>query len=402
MAHSSLDVFISQLQNTLNHFYDPLFHPEDQVFILLDLEPSQGMDAVRHALRTQIEGMKPDISIPSGAHTPSYRFFEILKQRYLNSVSQDEAAFQLGMTPRNLRRIQHQAVFALAQRIWEFYPVHAEPLKHQPEHPVTPLNADHQPILRELEVLQRNSPGAVADLSESLDRTQTISTAANNHRPVQLKIQKPDIRLIIPIHPSVLDQILLSTLEQLGKISPGDSTQISVTSQENTAEVKITSPNRLTEMPFKTNPAILEMLNLVGGTQSISQQPDQLEICFCFPTVPQIHILLIDDNPDFVHLLRRYTRFTRYLIHNIRDGAQLQDAMAEFHPQLIILDVLLPDVDGWQLLIDLQKPFQGDPIPVIVCTALTQDDLAYSLGAIAYLQKPITREEFLKTLESIM
>jgi CheY-like chemotaxis protein len=399
MALSSFEEFETQLQNTLNHFYNPLFHPEEPMFEILGLKPSQGMEAVRQELRTLIEEMKPDVLIPTD--TPSRRYYEILKHRYLDSVSQEETAFQLGMTPRNLRRIQQKAVYALAQRIWDAYQMRSEAVKKQTEL-AYPIPDTDLPILRELEVLQSGSPGAVAELTESLERIQAISLAAFTHQNIQLEVEKPETQLTIPIHPSVLDQILLATVEQLGKQSFGGIIFIKASLLGKFVEINITATHHPPDLSYTTNPAILEMLNRVGGTQSISQGPQQIGVSFRFPAVSNIPILLIDDNPDFFHLFSRYTRLTRYVLHNIREGAQLQNALEEIHPEIIILDVLLPDVDGWQLLIDLQNPPHGQAIPVVVCTALGQKDLAHSLGAKAYLPKPVTREAFLQTLDALL
>ena len=399
MTLSSFEEFEAQLQNTLNHFYNPLFHPEEQVFELLEIQSSQGMEVIRQMLRLQIEEMKPDVAVPSDA--PSRRFFEVLNYRYLASISQEETAFQLGMTPRNLRRIQQQAVAALAQHIWNAHQARDRLAKQQAETSSVTI-PEHLPILRELEVLQLNSPGAVADLTESLERVLAISGAVVNNQKINLEIVKPEIPLTVSVHPSVLDQILLATVEQLGKQSDEGIIRIKASLQGKLAEIEICSTQNMSDLPYMTAPFVIEMLKLAGGTQSIEQEKRQVWVSFKFPAVSNIPILLIDDNPDFFHLFRRYTLRTRYIMHNIREGSQLRNALAEFHPQIIILDVLLPDVDGWQLLIDLQNPHLGQSIPVVVCTALSQKDLAYSLGAKAYLPKPVTREAFLRTLDEII
>jgi len=399
MALSSFEEFEAQLQNTLNHYYNPLFHPEEQVFELLEIQASQGMEVIRQVLRMHIEEMKPDVAIPSD--TPSRRFFEVLNYRYLASISQDETAFQLGMTPRNLRRIQQRAVYALAQRIWNAHQARDQLAKQQAGSASLTI-PDHLPILRELEVLQLNSPGAVADLAESLERVQAISLAVVNAQKIELEIVKPETQLTVSVHPSILDQILLATVEQLRKQSDGGIIRIKASLQGKLAEIEIISTQNMSDLPYMTTVSAIEMLKLVGGTQSIEQERRQVRVSFRFPAVSNIPILLIDDNPDFFHLFRRYTLRTRYIMHNIREGAQLRKAVAEFHPQIIILDVLLPDVDGWQLLIDLQNPLLGQSIPVIVCTALGQKDLAHSLGARAYLPKPVSREEFLRTLDAVV
>jgi CheY-like chemotaxis protein len=399
MALSSFEEFEAQLQNTLNHFYNPLFHPEEQVFELLEIQPSQGMEAIRQVLRMHIEGMKPDVAVPPEAL--SRRFFEVLNYRYLASLSQEEVAFQLGMTPRNLRRIQQQAVYALAQHIWNARQA-GEQLDRQQTGTTSATIPEHLPILRELEVLQLNSPGAVSDLAEILERVQAISRAVVNNQKINLEIIKPEIPLTVSVHPSVLDQILLSTIEQLGIQSDEGIIRIKASLQGKLAEIEIISIQNMTDLPYMTAPSVIEMLKLASGTQSIEQEKQQVKISFKFPAVSNIPILLIDDNPDFFHLFRRYTLRTRFTLYNIREGSHLRQALAEFHPQIIILDVLLPDVDGWQLLIDLQNPLLEQPIPIVVCTALGQKDLAYSLGAKAFLPKPVSREEFLRTLNEIV
>jgi CheY-like chemotaxis protein len=400
MAASPFEEFEVQLQNTLNHFYDPFYTADERIFKVLGIDPMQGMDAVCRAIRMHIEHMKPEAEIPFD--TPSRRFFEILNSRYLASASQDEVAFRLNMTSRNLRRLQPRSVYALAQRIWNANQGNAQPSKHHAESSAHPHSPDQLPILRELEVLQRNSPDAVADLSESLGRVQEISRAAFSDQRISLEIVKPELQVSIPVHPSVFDQVLLFTIEQMAKENKEGHIHISSSLIGKNVEIDIVSSYDQSGLPYSTNPMISEMLNLVGGKQTIEHDPQQLKITFTFPAVSNIPILLVDDNPNFAYLFRRFIKRTRYVVHTIREGSHLPQALAEFHPEIIILDVLLPDVDGWKLLIDLQNPLVGQSIPVIICSALGQKDLALSLGAKAYIPKPVSREEFLRVLDSVI
>ncbi len=96
MAAPTLIDFEAGLQNTLNHLYNPLFDADGQVYELLDVPAAHGMVAIRKELKNRIEEMKPGKDTPGGAY--SRRFYEILNYRYLESLSQEEAAFQLGMT----------------------------------------------------------------------------------------------------------------------------------------------------------------------------------------------------------------------------------------------------------------------------------------------------------------
>jgi CheY-like chemotaxis protein len=68
-------------------------------------------------------------------------------------------------------------------------------------------------------------------------------------------------------------------------------------------------------------------------------------------------------------------------------------------PDVIVLDVMLPDVDGWKLLMELHEDPVTRPIPIVVCSVIREEELAYSLGAAAYLSKPVDPRAFIQVLE---
>jgi CheY-like chemotaxis protein len=71
-------------------------------------------------------------------------------------------------------------------------------------------------------------------------------------------------------------------------------------------------------------------------------------------------------------------------------------------PEIIVLDVMLPDTDGWELLGRLRAHPLTRQTPVIVCTILPQEQLALALGAAAFLSKPISRPALLAALDQQM
>ncbi len=110
-------------------------------------------------------------------------------------------------------------------------------------------------------------------------------------------------------------------------------------------------------------------------------------------------VLAIDDNTDTLQLLQRYTAGTQYRLIGTRDPEQALSLAEKLSPQIIVLDVMMPQVDGWKVLGRLQQhPLTGH-IPIVVCTILAQEALALSLGASAFIRKPITRQEFLAALD---
>jgi len=398
LAITSLNEFETGLQNTLNHLYNPLFRADEQVFEILDLPVSHGMEAIRHELKIRIEEMKPGKDTPGGVY--SRRFYEILNYRYLASLSQEEAAFQLGMTSRNLRRWQQQAVHFLAEVIWDDYQVKKRTDLSQMADGQANLT-DQPTIIHELEVLQNNSPGVVAEIEESLERIRVIARAMLEPRQITLAIDRIETRLTVSVHPSVLVQVLLATIEQLARNIDGGEIHLNALQNGEWVEIRLAAPQSTAAAQFIVSKPVPEVLKLIGGTQEIELIGRQVCVSLKLPAVAHVQVLLIDDNPDFFHLFRRYTQHTRYELFNIREGARLTEAMAEIHPKIIVLDVLLPDVDGWQLLIDLPKDKAGAHIPVVICSALAQKEMAYSLGAQAFLPKPVSREQLLQTLDGL-
>jgi CheY-like chemotaxis protein len=66
---------------------------------------------------------------------------------------------------------------------------------------------------------------------------------------------------------------------------------------------------------------------------------------------------------------------------------------------VIVLDVMMPRIDGWEMLGRLRSNRATSHVPVIVCTIMAQEELALSLGAAGFLKKPVTRQDFLAALD---
>jgi CheY-like chemotaxis protein len=63
---------------------------------------------------------------------------------------------------------------------------------------------------------------------------------------------------------------------------------------------------------------------------------------------------------------------------------------------------MIPEIDGWKILGRINENPATSDIPVIICTVLPQEELAYSLGAIAFLKKPFNRHDFLSILDHLV
>lgn len=80
-------------------------------------------------------------------------------------------------------------------------------------------------------------------------------------------------------------------------------------------------------------------------------------------------LLIVDDEPDILEFLKHLLEMNDYDVVSVSDGAQVFDMAINERPDLIILDMMLPNKDGWQVQDELQADDRTRNIPVIVLTA---------------------------------
>ena len=109
-------------------------------------------------------------------------------------------------------------------------------------------------------------------------------------------------------------------------------------------------------------------------------------------------ILVVEDNPQAAKLLSLYLAQAGYQVLTAQNGNQALKLAAQHHPMAITLDLLLPDMDGWQVLTELKAMPRTRNIPVIIVSVLDRQALGFHLGALDYLVKPVERTELLHAL----
>ena len=114
-------------------------------------------------------------------------------------------------------------------------------------------------------------------------------------------------------------------------------------------------------------------------------------------------ILLVDDEPSITDLARMYLERDGYRIHTAADGESALEVAAKQKPALIVLDVMLPKVDGFDVCRRLRSA--GDQVPIIMLTARDEDIdkiLGLELGADDYLTKPFNPRELVARVKAIL
>jgi CheY-like chemotaxis protein len=116
-------------------------------------------------------------------------------------------------------------------------------------------------------------------------------------------------------------------------------------------------------------------------------------------------ILVVDDEPVNVLLLKRILELKNYTIITAASGTESLQIMQKTKPDLILLDLLMPGMNGFMVLDHIKNNHSTYDVPVIIISALYErenKEKALNAGALAYLIKPVTPKLILDTVGEII
>jgi signal transduction histidine kinase/CheY-like chemotaxis protein len=109
-------------------------------------------------------------------------------------------------------------------------------------------------------------------------------------------------------------------------------------------------------------------------------------------------VLVVEDDPHSAELVELYLEGAGYRVAHARDGAEGLEMARRLRPRAVLLDILLPRVDGWDLLARLKADPATAACPVVIVSMLDERGKGFALGASEYLVKPVGRDEMLEAL----
>jgi two-component system, OmpR family, KDP operon response regulator KdpE len=113
-------------------------------------------------------------------------------------------------------------------------------------------------------------------------------------------------------------------------------------------------------------------------------------------------ILVVDDEPHLVRAVRMYLELHGYAVFGAQSGEEALDAIRHRLPDLVILDAMLPGLDGFETLQELRRV---SSVPVIMLTSLGEEDdkvRGLKLGADDYLAKPFNQNELVARVQAVL
>jgi two-component system OmpR family response regulator len=117
----------------------------------------------------------------------------------------------------------------------------------------------------------------------------------------------------------------------------------------------------------------------------------------------QVSVLVVDDEPNIVDVISMALRFEGFAVESAGSGADAIAAVAASRPQVMVLDVMLPDIDGFEVARRLASARAGVPILFLTARDATEDIVrGLTLGGDDYMTKPFSLEELVARIRTIL
>jgi CheY-like chemotaxis protein len=389
------EVFVEQVKKALENLYDFAYlqqHPLGQYLDKQDGSPHIARcQHLRRHLIEAIETLSPGHGSPF--RSPNSRLYNVINLHYVEGMTIQETAYELGISERQAYRYLRRAEEGVAAVLWPYDPSHRS-------QPVATIESDISSVQSEIDSLKVTLQQM--DARQIIQRGLAAVNPLASLRETQIILSMPAEPVTISTEPIIAQQVLVSILSSVIQSVRGEiHLSLETAGAEATITLGYESMQHHESLAWQLNDTIRKLLQRLKWRIETQRQPDDRhQMRIILQSSPPL-ILVIDDNEGLEPLIDRYLTGHHYQLMAAVDGQQGLRLIKQTAPDVIILDVMLPGMDGWEILQRLHTQPETMKIPVIICSVFNDPELALSLGASAALPKPLTQPDILDALQKL-
>jgi CheY-like chemotaxis protein len=398
----TFDTFRAQVLDALRYFYDPVHIQTHALRRYLPSDAGSGSQgaALRQALLEAIEGLRPAASIPVGG--PEWLGYLIVRRRYIEALSPSDVCDELGLSRASFYRHHRDALDAVASILWE----RSRAALAERAEPGPPLRNGLSPAQQEATRLARALPVRSVAVDAIAEGVRQVIEPLAEKKGVALEMEVPETPLHAYGDATMLRQSLINVLSEVIRAAEGDRIECSVRAKGDEIVWRLAGAHlglNAADLEQRNGFAVARsLLGVYGGQVQFEDQGSAVAVVVTMSTHQARTVLVIDDDRETVRLYRQYLSDQDCAFVGVHTGDEAWAALERIVPDLILLDVLMPGEDGWAFLQRLKTWPATASIPVVICSVLSQPDLALALGALAVLQKPVARADLARVTNEIM
>jgi CheY-like chemotaxis protein len=342
-------------------------------------------ERARAMLFEAIEVLRPARSAPFGSLQA--RSYDILSLRYVENLPLAEVMKELSLSRRQVYRDLAEAEERLLQVLSSWVAAgreaHASIAPQPPSDELTALagQASFFPL-----------QPAVAEVVELL---QPLLQRTGAQIELESTREEPSVLADRGIFKEIVTAILSAAVQS----SPGEKVRLRLGPAQDLLELSIS----FQPQPEKYRASLFEKARALalaqGITFSLARTDDgSVYIGLLLRVGEPLTLLAVEDNPGAIELYRRLLSGSRWQVVPLASPLLVHESARRRRPDAILLDIIMPGVDGWSIVRALKSDEATSSIPLIVCSVVEDPQLAYALGADVYLPKPVGRAELLAAL----
>lgn len=335
---------------------------------------------LRKTILEYLELLSPRES--SNIYSPQSRLYNVLYLRFVEGLTVQQTANELGISSRQAYRDLQKGKNDITRLFWDDIQKNKQKNNIEPPIKKTTINPEMANINISIQQIDLKKI-----INHSLKRVESLS----QKREIKIEYDIPNFPIKINSDVAIAQQICTSIISQTIQSIQNCSLNIQLIKD---------SPHNMLNLSFKmetipeslidqTTKALCKELGWL-----IEEEVNEQNVSISIKTASQPTIVIvIDDNEGIIDLFKRYLTKHEFKVVGCLDGNTGIQKARTLKPILIFLDVMMPYVDGWEVLQNLQIDEETQHIPVIICSVFNDPALAFSLGAAGVISKPIRRDD---------
>lgn len=378
------ETFLNQVKEALESIYD---YPTLQRHVFakkLQADSPGNRDNPAHQVRRllveAIEKLNPGNH--EGARSGTKRIYNLLHLHYVGGMTIQEVALELGVSARQAYRDLKKGQDSVSSILW--YKLGGQNIETtQSMNTLSSIQT---------EVTRLNASAQWINLNQLLSGISNALTPLKEQYNVEISILiSPDARM--SSNSTIARQIIMNLLSQTIQQNP---VRVDIYLEETDKYFILNMDCERALENTNLSPVVMQLAQQLKW--KIEQTPQSARILM---QRLDTTILLIDDNEGLVDLMKHYLGEQSYQVMTAFNGIEGLKLAREAKPDVIIMDIMMPEMDGWELLQHFRTIPDTCEIPIIVCSVINDPELAFSLGVSKFITKPVDKDKLFQALAEL-
>ena len=351
--------------------------------------------ALRRTLRLAIAALDPGPEAPTSEALP----YQVLFRYAISKRSMLSIANELDISERQAYRQLHRATQALTQILRDLIAPEGSAL-NAPEGSGSAAALVREELKR-LSCAEKHDVDLNRLIAEAIESVRHLALAQG----LQIRFDERASGLQTTANRVMLRQAILNLLSHAVRTFRGGTLDVTLSRRGEHAALEFPLgeiPSQKEQDPDRPYALGTQLCATLGVTYQCIEAHGRRLFSLDIPLTPKRTVLIVDDNAGLLQLFTRYLQGQPYCVFGASNAADAFTMLETLQPDVAIIDVMMPEQDGWELLQLIRGQGVSNRTRLIVCSIINDPQLSLALGADLFLHKPVDRATLLDALHQVL